>query len=91
MLWQMDGLGQLGAAHQVGARCSCSASESYLEEKHCLTSHPSDHLAALKNMTVKEVGLGCFEYQPDRTSLTYFIIFVPLDQDQRPLQSDSEK
>lgn len=32
------------AAHQVGARCSSSASGICLEEKHCLTSHPSDQL-----------------------------------------------
>lgn len=79
--------GSLGQLIKLGARCSCGASGSCLEEKHCLTSHPSDHLAALKNMTVKELGLCCFQYQLDHTSLTYFIIFVPLDQDQRPLQS----
>lgn len=33
-----------GAAHQVGARCFSSASGICLEEKHCLTSHPSDQL-----------------------------------------------
>lgn len=80
-----------GAAHQVGAHCSCSANGSCLEEKHGLTSHPSDHPAALKNMAVKELGLCCFKYQLDHTVLTYFIIFVQLDQDQRPLQSNSEK
>lgn len=65
--------------------------QELLGQKHCLNSHPSDHLSALKNMAVKELGLCCFKYQLDHTSLTYFIIFVHLDQDQWPLQSNSEK
>lgn len=72
-------LGGLGAAPQVGARCSWCVGGSCWERRHGLTSHPGGSHAALMNAAVK-----------DRLMLlwvrTWSYKFAVLDQDQRSLQ-----